>query len=52
MKQNLLFEADDRPERELGWIYNPSAPVTEEELREFFKSMQAMLTDNDGRVQR
>lgn len=48
MNHNLLFEADDRPERELGWIYNPSAPATEEELSEFFRGMAAMLTESDG----
>jgi hypothetical protein len=45
MKQNLLFEADDRPERELGWIYNPSAPATEADLREFFKEVFAILKE-------
>jgi hypothetical protein len=51
LQEQLFIEADDRPERKLGWIYNPSAPATEEELREFFSSMQAMLAEDDGRVQ-
>jgi hypothetical protein len=49
MNQNTLFEADDRPERELGWIYNPSAPATDEELREFFSTMSAQLAEPEGR---
>lgn len=52
MNSNLLFEADDRPERELGWIYNPSAPATEEDLREFFESMSALLNQPEGRTAR
>ena len=28
-------EADDRPERELAWIYNPSAPLTTHGLEAF-----------------
>lgn len=52
MTQNLLFEADDRPERELGRIYNPSAPTTERDLLEFFSEMAAVLNNEQGRALR
>lgn len=50
MKQDLLFEADDHPQRELGWIYNPSAPATEEELRELFRDIAEFLDQPEGRT--
>lgn len=43
MIQPQLFEADERPEQELGWIYNPSAPATDEDLLEFFRTMTDTL---------
>lgn len=49
LHQDQLFtELEDRPERELGWIYNPSAPATEGELKEFFRGMATMHTDSEG----
>ncbi len=39
------FDADDRPERALGWIYNPSAPATEKDLNKFSRSMSAFLDE-------
>ena len=48
-QEQLFIETDDRPERELGWIYNPSAPATDEELREFFSTMSAQLAEPEGR---
>jgi hypothetical protein len=50
MIQHQLFEADDRPEQELGWIYNPSAPATNEDLLEFFRTMADMLNQEEGRT--
>jgi hypothetical protein len=47
-QDQLFIELEDRPERELGWICNPSAPATEGELKEFFRGMAAMLTDSEG----
>ena len=46
MQQDELFtELDDRSERELEWIYNPSAPATEKELRQFFSEMRELFTE-------
>lgn len=42
-QEELFVEPDDRPGRDLGWIYNPSAPASEEELRVWFLGMFAML---------
>lgn len=39
MDQLDLFTDDDRPERFTGWIYNPSAPATDDELRAFLHEM-------------
>jgi hypothetical protein len=39
MDQLDLFTEDDRPERFTGWIYNPSAPATDDELRAFLHEM-------------
>lgn len=37
---------DDRPERaELDWIYNPSAPHSEEDLLAFIDEAAATLAD-------
>lgn len=44
---NLL---DARPERELERIYNPSAPATEEDLRDFFREMTSLLNDSHGKA--
>lgn len=45
---DLLIE-DDRPERGHGWIVNPSAPATAEDLREFFKEMNELLDGEEGK---
>ena len=34
---------DDRSERELEWINNPSAPLTEEELKGFIEDASSIL---------
>ena len=46
------FDADDRPERELGWTYNPSAPATEKDLNKFSRSMSAFLDEVEKEEQR
>ncbi|MEJ6578436.1 MAG: hypothetical protein QNL33_18015 [Akkermansiaceae bacterium] len=43
MNQLELFSEDDRPERSSGWIMNPSAPATQEELDAFFREMAELL---------
>jgi hypothetical protein len=47
-----LFCAIDweRPERELDWIHNPSAPATTEELEAFFADLRKLLKTEDGTV--
>lgn len=47
MNQLELFIEDDRPERAAGWIMNPSAPATEDELAAFFREMEELLTQQE-----
>lgn len=49
MKQKLLFEADDRSEREQAWLFDLNAPATKEDLREFFRKMRELLDQPEGR---
>ena len=36
---------DDRSERELGWIFNPSAPLNEEALESFTEEASMLLLE-------
>jgi|TARA_B110000037_G_C16897577_1_gene414825 hypothetical protein len=47
MYQLELFSEDDRPERNSGWIINPSAPATQEELNAFFQEMRELLNSTE-----
>ncbi len=49
MDSPFLYVSDDaRPERASGWIYNPSAPATEEELTEFFEDLARFFESPKG----
>ena len=39
---------DDRPERQLERIVNPSAPLTEEELEDFIREANATAEPSTG----
>ena len=41
----LLNKLEERPERELDWIFNPSAPLTEEDLIDFTKEATRVLNN-------
>jgi hypothetical protein len=44
---------DDRPERvSLWWIFNPSAPITEEELEVFIESTSHLLDEKLTELER
>ena len=39
------YTIDDRPERELAWLQNPSAPLTEEALERFIEDAASVLLE-------
>jgi hypothetical protein len=36
---------DDRSEREFSWVFNPSAPLTEEDLKNFIDEATTTLLE-------
>ncbi|MGE9268424.1 MAG: hypothetical protein ACQKBY_10030 [Verrucomicrobiales bacterium] len=47
-----MSHIDDRPERaEMDWIFNPSAPHTEEDLLDFSRDAAATLGDEETSIE-
>ena len=41
----------DRPERELDWIFNPSAPLTDEALERFIEEHASVLLETLNKLE-